>query len=119
MMETLQTEVYTALVSTGKPATHANAMGSRNLPGITYYESDNQEGGRADGSEHNSEVEYTIDVWETSPEECSATGKLVHTKLALLGLMRTFSYDVPDPEKGVFHKNMRYRGRILKNEVYQ
>ena len=76
-MATLQTEVYTALVSTGNPATHANAMGSRNLPGITYYESDNQEGGRADGSEHNSEVEYTIDVWETSPEECSRSEERV------------------------------------------
>ena len=121
MMDTLQAEVYTALTGTGYAVHYFYPQDGFTLPCITWRESNNREYGQADGNEFVTEVEYTIDIWATTPEATAAMAADVDTALAALRLKRTFSYDLYEQDTRVHHKNMRYRAliRLDEQKIYQ
>lgn len=121
MMDTLQAEVYTALVGTGYPVAYFFPQDASVFPRITFYESNNREYGQAEGREFVTEVEYTIDLWATTPEKTAEMAQAVDLALAALRLKRTFSYDLYEQDTRIHHKNMRYRALIRLDEqrIYQ
>ena len=118
-MENLQSEVYTALNSTGYSVSYAFPQEPVSLPCVSFYESLNREYAQADGNEYLTEVEYTIDIWAMTPEATATMGAAVDVKMATLRLKRTFSYDLYEADTRVHHKNMRYRALIQGNTIYQ
>ena len=58
MMDSLQTDVYTALQGTGYTVLYLYPQGETNVPCVTWYESNNREYGQAGGNEFVTEVEY-------------------------------------------------------------
>jgi hypothetical protein len=119
MMESLQSEVYTALSSTGYAVSYFHPQEPASFPCMSFYETQNREYAQADGNEYLTEVEYTIDCWATTPEATATMGNAVDTALATLRLKRTFSYDLYEADTRVHHKNMRYRALIQGNTIYQ
>lgn len=121
MMDSLQPEVYAALNGAGYSAFYFYPQASATLPYITWRESLNREHGQADGNEFVTEVEYTIDVWATTPEATATMASAVDTALAALRLKRTFSHDLYESDTRVHHKNMRYRAliRLDEQKIYQ
>lgn len=120
-MDTLIPEVYAGLQATGKNVEYFYPSKKRGVPVITYFESNNRVFTRADGAEYATEVEYTVDIWDTTSESTSAIALLVDTQMSALGLTRTFSFDLVEGETGMHHKNMRYRGliHIGQQRIYQ
>jgi hypothetical protein len=120
-MDNLQSEVYTALSSTGYTVHYFYPQSSAVLPYITWRESLNREHGQADGVEFVTEVEYTIDCWAMTPEATATMASAVDTALAALRLKRTFSHDLYEQDTRVHRKNMRYRAliRIDEQRIYQ
>lgn len=120
-MDSLQAEVYTALSGTGYTVLYMYPQGETSVPCVTWYESNNREYGQADGVEFVTEVEYTIDIWATTPEATATMALAVDTALAALRLKRTFSYDLYESDTRVHHKNMRYRAliRLDEQKIYQ
>ena len=121
MMDSLQPEVYTALSSTGYTVLDLYPQGTANVPCVTWRESNNREYGQADGNEFITEVEYTIDVWEMTPETTATMAAAIDVKMAALGLKRTFSHDLYEADTRIHHKSMRYRGliHIAQQKIYQ
>ena len=121
MMDSAQAEVYTALSDTGYTVHYFYPQTSTTPPYITWYESNNREHGQANGVEFVTEVEYTIDIWATTPEATATMASAVDTALAALRLKRTFSYDLYESDTRVHHKNMRYRAliRLDEQKIYQ
>lgn len=111
-MISLQPEVYAALQATGYTPTYFYPAANTSLPCISFYEADNSERQRADGNEALTNVEYTIDLWATTPETTATMALAVHTRLAALRMRRTFSHDLYEPETGIHHKTMRYRACV-------
>ena len=90
------------------------------LPAISWRESGNRELAQADGREHLSELEYTVDVWSKSPEEVQTLARTVDEKLASIRLRRDFAQDLFDPATGIYHRSARYRCVADgKGNVYQ
>ena len=120
-MDSLQPEVYTALSGTGYTVLYMYPQGEMNVPCVTWYESNNREHGQADGVEFVTEVEYTIDIWATTPEATATMASAVDTALAALRLKRTFSYPLYESDTRVHHRNMRYRAliRLDEQKIYQ
>ena len=120
-MESLQTEVYAALVGTGYTVAYHYPQEPADFPCISYYESNNREYIQAGGVEYATEVEYTIDLWATTPEVNAAIGAAIDTALAALRLKRTFSYDLYETDTRIHHKNMRYRAviHLAQQKIYQ
>ena len=121
MMDSLQEEVYEALSGTSYAVSYFYPQDNFSVPHITWYESNNREYGQAGGNEFVTEVEYTIDIWATTPEATAAMAADVDTALAALRLKRTFSYDLYEQDTRVHHKNMRYRAliRLDEQKIYQ
>lgn len=121
MMDSLQTDVYTALQGTSYTVLYMYPQGETSVPCVTWYESNNREYGQADGNEFVTEVEYTIDIWAMTPETTATMASAVDTALAALRLKRTFSYDLYEADTRVHHKNMRYRAliRLDEQKIYQ
>jgi hypothetical protein len=121
MMDSLQPEVYTALLGTGYTVLYVYPQGTANVPCVTLRESNNREYGQVGGNEFVTEVEYTIDIWATTPEATATMALTVDTALAALRLKRTFSQDLYEQDTRVHRKNMRYRALIRLDEqrIYQ
>lgn len=120
-MDSLQPEVYAALSGTGYDVYYFHPQENYSLPCVSFYESLNREYGQAGGNEYITEVEYTIDIWGSTPEATATMALSIDTALAALRLKRTFSYDLYEPEPRVHHKNMRYRAliHIDQQRIYQ
>lgn len=120
-MDSIQAEVYTALVGAGYAVHYFHPSENSTIPCVSYYESLNREYGQADGNEYITEVEYTIDIWASTPEATATMSRTIDTALATLRLKRTFSYDLFEPETRIHHKNMRYRAliHIDQQRIYQ
>jgi hypothetical protein len=120
-MDSLQPEVYAALVGTGYAVSYSYPQDGFTIPRITWYESDNREHSQAGGVEFLTEVEYTVDIWAATPEETAAMALMVDTALAVLRLKRTFSHDLYENDTRIHHKNMRYHALIRLDEqrIYQ
>jgi hypothetical protein len=120
-MDTLQAEVYTALTATGTHVDYQFPSDARQIPSISWYESANSVKARADNAEYLTDVAYVIDLWGATPEANATLALSVDTRLAALGLERTFSIDMYEQETQVHHKSMRYRGviHIAQQKVYQ
>lgn len=120
-MDTLQTEVYTALQGTGYTVSYFYPQTGFALPTVSFYESSNREAGQADGAEYVTEVEYVVDIWASTPETTMTMALAIDTKLAALRLKRTFSHDLYETDTRIHHKSMRYRAliHIDQQKIYQ
>ena len=79
------------------------------LPAISWRESGNRELSQADGREHLTELEYTIDVWSKSPAEAAAIAAEADARMLSMRMRRTYSEDLYDPTAGCHHRCLRYR----------
>lgn len=120
-MDTLQTEIYTALQATGERVSYAYPQEGATLPCISFYEAANREFRQVEGREAVTEVEYVVDIWGTTPEGNMAIALSADTQLATLRMKRTFSHDLYETDTRIHHKSMRYRAliHIDRQEIYQ
>lgn len=120
-MDSIQSEVYTALSGTGYTVSYAYPQEPVSFPCVSFYEALNREYGQAGGNEYITEVEYTIDIWATTPEATATMALAIDTALAALRLKRTFSHDLYEADTRTHHKNMRYRAliHISQQRIYQ
>jgi hypothetical protein len=119
MMDSIQSEVYTALQGTGYSVSYAYPQEGVSLPCVSFYEANNREFAQADGNEYLTEVEYTIDIWASTPETTGAMALVIDDSLAALRLKRTFSHDLYETDSKIHHKNMRYRAIIQGQTIHQ
>jgi len=120
-MDSLSSEVFTALSATGYNISYAYPQEGVSLPCVSFYEASNREYAQASGNEYLTEVEYSIDVWGYTPETNATMGSAIDVKMAALGLKRTFSHDLYEADTRIHHKAMRYRGiiHISEQKIYQ
>ena len=120
-MDSLSPEVYAALVSTGYQTYNAHPQSDASIPCISYREGENRDYRRAGGAEYITLVEYPIDAWAYTPEDTATMALAIDTKMAGLGLRRTFSHDLYETDTRIHHKTMRYRGliHIAQQKIYQ
>jgi hypothetical protein len=118
-MTTAQAEVYAALQATGYSVSYFYPTDEMALPCVSWYEANNREFAQADGDEYQTEVEYIVDIWATTPETTATMGAAVDTQMATLRMKRTFAYDLFEPDTGIHHKTMRYRATIIGNYIMQ
>ena len=121
MMDSIQSEVYTALSGTGYSIAYFHPQGPSSIPCMSFFESLNREYAQADGDEYITEVEYTVDIWASTPETTASMALVIDTALAALRLKRTFSHDLYEADTRTHHKNMRYRAliHISQQLIYQ
>lgn len=77
------------------------------LPAISWRESRNRELAQADGREYLTELEYTVDVWDKSPERVRSLAEDVDGALCAMRLRRDYAADLF--ESGMHHRTMRFR----------
>jgi hypothetical protein len=120
-MDSLSPEVYAALVLTNYQTYSEHPQTGAAIPCISYREGENRDYGRADGVEYVTLVEYLIDAWAYTPEDTATMALAIDTKMAELGLRRTFSHDLYEADTRIHHKTMRYRGliHIAQQKIYQ
>ena len=77
------------------------------LPCISWRESGSRELAQADGREHLTELEYTVDVWAKYPEQTHALAERIDEAFASVRLRRDYAADLF--QSGVHHRVLRYR----------
>lgn len=82
------------------------------LPAISYYEVDNRPETTADDREYSTAVEYVVDIWAKKVDQMLDLAGQVDDALTELGLTRSFTTELYEPETKLRHKPMRYRGVI-------
>jgi hypothetical protein len=82
------------------------------LPAISYYEIDNRPETMADDREYTTGVEYVVDIWAKRIDQMLGLAERVDRELTAIGLIRSFTTELYEPETKIRHKPMRYRGVI-------
>lgn len=108
-MITLSSSVRDCLRTLSVPVWYFYPAGWSQLPVVSWRESLNRSFARADGGEHLAELEYSVDIWSSSPAECAEISVQIDALLAALHLRRDYSADLFDAPSGMHHRSLRYR----------
>lgn len=107
-MITIKQEVKEVLSAVGK-AVYGFPRGYVDAPFIAWRESLNRLFAQADGQEHLSELNYTVDVFARDNGEAGEWFARIDAALRALGLRRESMAELFDGDEGLCHISLRYR----------
>lgn len=79
------------------------------LPRVVWRESQNRCYRQADAREYLSELNYTLDIFDASPEAASELADAADAALAAIRLRRELRAEISERETNIHHISARYR----------
>lgn len=98
---------------------HAYPATWAKVPLVAYRETGNRDHSRADGKEHLTELEYTVDIWSTSAEEAHTIAANIDDALSEVGFRRTQAQTLFEERTRYVHRMARYRALADSQRIYQ
>ena len=87
---------------------------------VSWRESGNSRHAQADGREHLAELEYSVDIFASSPEEAGEILALADGRLQELGMRRQAAAEQFEQDTALSHISARYRALAdAQGRIYQ
>lgn len=109
MMYLPKEEIYSSLKELGYPVTQTSQYIFNDLPAITFEILDNNVSLFLDNTISKQDISVKIDIWSESSVEASKMLSKVEEKMRMNYYRLTFSGDIPNVDKQIFHISTRFK----------